>query len=309
MTPLMDSPYFSIVIPAYNRAGLIPRAMDSCLGQDWRDFEVIVVDDGSTDGTSGAVRRYSDPRVRLAAHEVNRGVCPARNTGVGAARGEWIVFLDSDDELLPGALRMIRNRTAEAGPEIRRIVFMYRLDEGGLSPDPPLEDDTWDYEKYIRWAERGDGPGDYCNVIRRSAFGTVRYPDGKAVESAFHLDFCRNFLTRTFPEVVGIVHSDAGNRSMDHSIGKLVAEAPDNAAALASLLLRHGPALRRLAPSMHFKLMRGAATAHFLAGLKAGGVRYAAGCLRQHLSLGVMAVLIFGLLGPGPLAWLKTRMT
>lgn len=309
MTLTTGEPFFSIVIPAYNRAGLVGRAIESCLGQDWRDFEVIVVDDGSTDGTSEAVQRYDDPRVRLVAHEVNRGACPARNTGVDAALGEWIVFLDSDDELLPGALRTAWNRTREAGPEIHRIVFMYRMENGGFSPDPALRNEIWDFEKYVRWMEGLKGSSDFCNVIRKAAFEKVRYPDGRAVETLFHLDFSKSFFTKACSDVIGIIHLDAGNRSLNHSIKKLVAEAPDNATASTLLLLRHGPALRRLAPSLYFKYMRGSATANFLAGRRAEGLRLAASCLRNRPSPKVLAVLIFGLLGPGPLAWLKTRMT
>lgn len=306
----MDSPFFSIVIPAYNRAKLVGRAIDSCLGQDLRDFEVVVVDDGSTDGTPEAVRRYADPRVRLVTHKVNRGVCPARNTGVDASRGEWIVFLDSDDELLPGALTVIHRRTDEMGPEIHRIVFMCRLDTGRGSVEPPLRDEYWDYEGYIRWAEGVKGPGDTLNIIRRTAFDTVRYPEGRSLETHFHLEFARNFSTRACSEEIGIVHSDANNRSLNITIDKLLAEAPDNAIALAGLLSRHGWALREWGPSMFFKCNQGAATFHFLAGLKLEGLRFAAHCLKlRPFSPKILAVTAFGVLGPRPLAWLKSKIS
>src|SRR5579862_3104859 len=94
-------PFFSIVIPAYNRSVEIVRAVDSCLRQDFSDFEIVVVDDRSTDHTAEVVRRYNDVRINLICHAANRGVCPARNTGVSHANGQWIIFLDSDDELLP----------------------------------------------------------------------------------------------------------------------------------------------------------------------------------------------------------------
>ena len=102
----MDSPRtprFSIVVPVYNRAGSIARAIDSILGQDIDDLEVIVVDDGSTDQTPAVVAAYGDLRVRLAS-QVNAGPSAARNAGVALARGELLTFLDSDDEALPGWL-------------------------------------------------------------------------------------------------------------------------------------------------------------------------------------------------------------
>jgi len=88
----------SVVIPTYNRAGFVTRAIDSALAQTYRDFEIVVVDDGSTDDTERILRAYGD-RIRYLRQE-NAGVSRARNAGIAAARGEWIAFLDSDDEWL-----------------------------------------------------------------------------------------------------------------------------------------------------------------------------------------------------------------
>jgi len=95
---MSESPAVSVVIPAYNRANVLGRAIDSALAQTRRDIEVVVVDDGSSDDTEAVVEGYDDPRVRYVAHGANRGVSAARNTGVDAARGEYVAFLDSDDE-------------------------------------------------------------------------------------------------------------------------------------------------------------------------------------------------------------------
>jgi glycosyltransferase involved in cell wall biosynthesis len=99
-----DEPRVSVVVPAYNRADTLARAVDSALAQTLGDIEVLVVDDGSTDGTRALVEGWADPRVRYLAHDANRGVSAARNTGVEAARGEYVAFLDSDDEWLPRKL-------------------------------------------------------------------------------------------------------------------------------------------------------------------------------------------------------------
>lgn len=101
---MSETPRVSVVIPAYERADLVGRAVDSALAQTVDNLEVLVVDDGSTDGTQAAVEAVEDPRVRYLAHETNRGVSAARNTGVEAAAGEYVAFLDSDDEWLPRKL-------------------------------------------------------------------------------------------------------------------------------------------------------------------------------------------------------------
>ena len=93
----------SVIVPTYNRADLIPYAINSVLGQTMSDWELIVVDDGSTDDTAVVVKRYRDDRVRYIRQE-NAGVSAARNRGVANARGEYLCFLDSDDELLPQKL-------------------------------------------------------------------------------------------------------------------------------------------------------------------------------------------------------------
>ena len=98
-------PTVSVVIATYNRAHLIARAIGSVLDQTYTDFEVIVVDDASTDDTEQVVKEFRDSRVLYARHHENKGGGSARNTGIGLAQGEYVAFLDSDDEWLPNKLR------------------------------------------------------------------------------------------------------------------------------------------------------------------------------------------------------------
>jgi glycosyltransferase involved in cell wall biosynthesis len=89
-------PYFTIVIPSYNRGHIVGRAIESVLNQSYSDFEIIVVDDGSTDNTKEVVCQYMDSRINYFFQE-NSGVSVARNTGSKLAKGDYLVFLDSDD--------------------------------------------------------------------------------------------------------------------------------------------------------------------------------------------------------------------
>ena len=109
------SPTVSVVIPAYNRAASIRAAVESVLGQTHADFELLVVDDGSADGTMAALDGVADPRLQRLVHAQNRGVSAARNTGIRAARGTWVAFQDSDDEWLPDKLERQMARIAALG--------------------------------------------------------------------------------------------------------------------------------------------------------------------------------------------------
>lgn len=108
-------PSVSVIIPSYNRARTLERAVNSILFQSYSDLEVIVVDDGSTDDTERLVRAIADPRVRYLRLGGNSGACRARNAGLKMARGAYIAFQDSDDEWLAGKLerQMAEARIAE----------------------------------------------------------------------------------------------------------------------------------------------------------------------------------------------------
>ena len=98
-------PKVSVIIPTYNRLPLLKEAVDSVLAQDFEDLELIVVDDGSTDGTPEEMKKYGG-RVKLFQHPLNKGVSAARNKGVLHAKGKYIAFLDSDDLWVKGKLKI-----------------------------------------------------------------------------------------------------------------------------------------------------------------------------------------------------------
>jgi glycosyltransferase involved in cell wall biosynthesis len=108
-------PDVSVVIPTHNRRRLLGQAMRSALGQVGVEVEVVVVDDGSSDGTADAVACLADDRVRLIRHRRPLGVAVARNAGAGAARGAWVALLDDDDLWAPDKLTRQLQAASAAG--------------------------------------------------------------------------------------------------------------------------------------------------------------------------------------------------
>jgi len=98
----MAIPKVSVIIPTYNRAKFVTKAIDSVLAQTYKDYEIIVIDDGSTDNTQEVLQPYMDKITYK--YQENAGVSAARNTGIRVASGQWIAFLDSDDIWLPDKL-------------------------------------------------------------------------------------------------------------------------------------------------------------------------------------------------------------
>ncbi|MDD7804932.1 MAG: glycosyltransferase family 2 protein [Endozoicomonas sp. (ex Botrylloides leachii)] len=117
----------SIVIPSYNYAHYLPRTLNSVLSQCYAHYEVIIVDDGSTDNTEFVVNNIigsTNKLCRYYRHTSNQGVSSARNTGIAHAKGDYIYFLDSDDELIEGAL-MIFAEAIKAEPSAGMLIAQY----------------------------------------------------------------------------------------------------------------------------------------------------------------------------------------
>ncbi len=127
---------FSIIVPCYNLTPWIRQCLDSVLAQSYADWECIVVDDGSSDGSGAILDEYSrrDDRIRVI-HQKNAGEGGARNAGLEAAKGEWVFFLDGDDVMLQGALERLAQVAADG---IDLIRFGYASFDDGEKPELPI---------------------------------------------------------------------------------------------------------------------------------------------------------------------------
>jgi glycosyltransferase involved in cell wall biosynthesis len=118
-------PFFSVIMPLYNKAPYIRRSLESVLQQTFREFEIIVIDDGSTDDGASIVSTYQDRRICLIRQE-NAGVSAARNRGIFAAKAEWISFLDADDEYFSNYLEKMHGhvlRHLDIGFAFSNVLF------------------------------------------------------------------------------------------------------------------------------------------------------------------------------------------
>lgn len=137
----------SVIIPLYNKEAGVATALRSVLAQTYQDFEIVVVDDGSTDGSDAVVETFNDPRIRLIRQQ-NAGVSAARNRGIKEAEGEYVAFLDADDEWMPGFLTEIR-ALQEAYPNCKAQATNYIFNSNGEKSHTILRKIPFDGERGV----------------------------------------------------------------------------------------------------------------------------------------------------------------
>ena len=184
MTP---DPKVSVVIPTYNRAALLPRAVNSVLAQTFTDFELIILDDASPDRTPQVAAAFSDHRVRHVRHDRNRGLAGARNTGVAQSRGRYVAFLDDDDEFLPQKLERQVRALDDAPPQ----VGMAYVQAEYVGPDGQVE-----------------------RTLRHTAEGDL-FNQVLALDLGFSLGSTAMFRANIFPEIGGFDETLAQGEDLD----------------------------------------------------------------------------------------------
>jgi glycosyltransferase involved in cell wall biosynthesis len=316
----MASPFFSVLVTAYNRADHAERCVRSCMQQTYEDFEIVVVDDGSTDGTAAALADLGEPRLRVVRHKENRGISPARATAVEHARGDWLVMLDSDWTLLPHSLDRLHTLIERLPQGIRIIRSRLRSDDGhidpGVWPASSGEVAITDYHGRLLWLEAvavANASSDAGHCMHRSVFETTKYFTDRrgAMETLWELNLARRESSLWAPDILGLQHTDASDshtRGADASrlIPRLLAEAPDGLWMAETMLAEHGAELARHAPHYRRWLLENAAVHAFLARDRIAGIRHTWAAVRAgSVDAHVWATLVLGIAGPKPLAYAK----
>lgn len=165
---------FSVVTATYNRKKYVRRTIESIMGQEYSNWELIVVDDGSTDGTSEVFEEIKDSRIIYIRYDENRGPSYARNRGIEAAIGEYLFLLDSDDCLSSNALEDIYKVIMDTNGHYNEYNFVVVDMVTGIPYNKNLPPDRTE----ITYSDNLSGkyPGDYCHVTKRIAFQHIKFP-------------------------------------------------------------------------------------------------------------------------------------
>lgn len=290
-----ERPFFSVITPTYNRAAMMARVLGSLARQDYDRWEALVVDDCGTDDTERAVASFGDPRVRYLRHEKNRGPCAARNTAAAVARGRWLLMVDSDFELLPGAMRALEARCLAAPDDVGNVASIMSWDNGPPSPIPtPADDLLLDYHAYLRWVASLTHT-EFFNCVRREVFDTVRYPEGRAYESEFNLNLAKRFRFELVTVRACLAHTDARDRITRGPAllraKRLLRDAPDWSQSVEGILRDHGEALRATSPDYYDRYAVHLANLRLLRGDRTGALE-ALGTVKASLALHPRTLLL-----------------
>jgi glycosyltransferase involved in cell wall biosynthesis len=206
-------PPVSIVIPSHNHARFLAEAIESVLAQTYSHYQIVVIDDGSEDNTGEVAARY--PMVRCVRQE-NRGLSAARNRGVEESRGEYLVFLDADDRLLPGALEAGLECFA-ANPECGFVFGRHvRIGHDGefLGGEPPFPESPDPFEELLR---RNSIAMHATVMYRRAVFGSFGFnPSLRACEDYdLYLRVARELRIQSHGRVVAEYRRHGGNMSSE----------------------------------------------------------------------------------------------
>lgn len=213
----IEHPLFSIIIPTYNYGDRLDAAVDSVLAQPER-CEIIIVDDGSTDNTREVIAPYGNDLTYV--YQDNRGVSAARNHGVSMASGDYLLFLDADDRLLPASLKIIREQVKRY-PDVDCFIAG-RISINGKRkvsiPGPLAELNLDNFSAFLRKKLGSVTIG----AVRKSVFDTVKFPESIRNNEDIVLvaQILARFSCRSIPQPVIEVHQHAD--SLRHNISSVM---------------------------------------------------------------------------------------
>lgn len=217
----MNKITFSVIIPTYNRAHVIERAINSVLNQTFNNFELIIVDDGSIDDTIKIIENIQDSRIGIIRHNFNKGQNEALNTGINASKGEYISFLDSDDEWLPSMLSMQYLKYCEnLDYDCVYTQSGFILSDGSIK----CSDRACILEGYIykEALEQGYVTSPTTLSVKRNVAEKIKFDFLNKVcqDDMYCLKLAKYHQFGVVKDVLGIIHTDSGNQLTANLLNK-----------------------------------------------------------------------------------------
>ena len=253
---MSEKPLVSIIIPVYNIMDCLEKCVDSCINQTYKNIEIIMVDDGSTDGTGLLCDKLKekDDRIRVF-HKENGGSSSARNMGIEHAMGEYLGFVDSDDFISPTMYEELVNAVLEYQVPIAQVSRDEIDDKGNKLPDvctPPEKAFLCSSEEFMKELLLHRGDCSFCTkLIRKDLFAGKRFPVGKLNED-FYL------LLQMLKEIEGVYilpgqyyhvfyRIGSNTRKKDkNEFSRVFMDIVENADAAQEIVERHYPDLKEV---------------------------------------------------------------
>ena len=189
---MSNQPLISIIIPIYNIMDCLEKCVDSCINQTYKNIEILMVDDGSTDGTAHLCDKLKekDNRIRVF-HKENGGSSSARNLGIEQAKGDYLGFVDSDDYISPTMYEDLMEAILKYGVSIAQVSRDEIDDKGNKLPDvctPPEKAFLCTSDEFMKELLMHRGDCSFCTkLIKKELFADKRFPVGKLNEDFYLL--------------------------------------------------------------------------------------------------------------------------
>jgi len=276
-----ETPLVSVIIPAFNRPELIKRAVKSALQQTYQNLEVVVADDHSDVDIEAELAPINDPRVIVTRHEENKGASAARNTAIANSSGEYLAFLDDDDEWLPSKIEKQIARMQSVSEDVGLIYCWteYRVPDGTVVSQrrPELTGNVFGQMLGAQVLVNSSGL-----LVRASASQEIGGWDEvhlRGNDGDFIRRLSRNWIVDFVPEVLAIIHVDHGPQISDNSargVGRDVAAGKRRLEKFASDFKTHKAA--------HGATLRSLAFSHARLGKRVEAIRYILKAIRVNPS-------------------------
>lgn len=248
-----ENPLISVIVPIYNTQKYLARCVYSITAQTYQNLEILLVDDGSTDGSGSLCERLSqkDHRIRVF-HKENGGSSSARNLALGEAKGKYVGFVDSDDYIDPGFYETLYRAVQEYGVTVSQIGRDEIDEQGRRLPDicrPPREPMLWESRDFLRELILHRGDCSFCTkLFSRELFGDDRFPENKLNEDFYllvqMLPRIRRLVSLPEQEYHVFYRLGSNSRKADReSFSPVFADCVENADMVGELVDRQYPEL------------------------------------------------------------------